>query len=177
VLGERLRGLVQRCGDVLGLPVGMLIDDLVDAHPSGDHPQHGHDREAKAPDAGLAIHFVTLDRDAVVDLCAHRRSSQIPVVRVPTVAVSTLVDLCPSESHRICQPPPAVRLAAAGSSPLARRVVCDWCSPGTPLARSAMVHYGMGGHEIGHKVGTKASATATPSQRGSCVMVDLFSLT
>jgi hypothetical protein len=111
VLGERLRGLVQRCGDVLGLPVGMLIDDLVDAHPSGDPPQHGHDREAKAPDAGLAIHFVTLDRDAVVDLCAHRRSSQIPVVRVPTVAVSTLVDLCPSESHRICQPPPAVRLA------------------------------------------------------------------
>jgi molecular chaperone DnaK len=50
----------------------------------------GDDGEAKAPNAGLGVYFVRLDRDAVVDLRAHRRSPHIPDARVPAVAVSTL---------------------------------------------------------------------------------------
>src|SRR5436190_10324105 len=96
VLGERLCGVVQRCGNVLRFQIRMLTDDIVDAHSSGDHPQHGDDGEAKAPDAWSAIHLVRLDRDALVYLRAHWRSPHVSDVRMPTAAMSTLIDLCPS---------------------------------------------------------------------------------
>lgn len=72
----------------------MLTDDVVDTHPSSDHPQHGNDGESKTPDAGLAIHLVRLDRDAVVYLRAHGDHPH-PCVSVPTVAAGTVVDLGP----------------------------------------------------------------------------------
>lgn len=57
----------------------MLVDDVVDAHPSRDHALHGDDREAEAPDAGLAVHLVRLDRDALVYLPAHGNHPNCPV--------------------------------------------------------------------------------------------------
>ena len=71
MLSERFSGVVQRRRNVPGLKIRMLVDDVVDAHPTSDHAQHGDDREAKAPDAGLAVHLIRLDRDAFVDLRAH----------------------------------------------------------------------------------------------------------
>jgi hypothetical protein len=61
----------------------MLTDNVIDTHPSSDHPQHGDDGEAKTPEAGLAIHLVRLDGDAVVYLRAHGRSPQYPVPVCP----------------------------------------------------------------------------------------------
>ncbi len=47
MLGERLSGVVQCRWNVLRLEIGVLADDVVDTHPSSDHPQNGDDGEAK----------------------------------------------------------------------------------------------------------------------------------
>ncbi len=51
MFGECFSGIVEGRRNVLGFEIGMFVDNVVHAHPSRNHAQHGDDRKAKAPDS------------------------------------------------------------------------------------------------------------------------------
>ena len=61
----------------------MLVENLTRSHTRGDHPKDRDDREAQTADAGLAIHLVGFEGDAVMYLCGHGRSLRVRLLMVP----------------------------------------------------------------------------------------------
>ena len=67
---EHARGEPQGSGNVLGLQVGELFEDLLGGEPGGQEIQHVGHPDAQAPDAGPAPALLGIDGDAA-QLASH----------------------------------------------------------------------------------------------------------